>query len=67
MKVKVTIKQTQTATFDIGDLPLNMIRDILVANDGTFDDTWSLGDIRAAESWTTDSVEVEPAPKSRGL
>ena len=62
MKVLVTIKHTQTATIDIGKLPINMVRDILRANDGTFDCNWSIGDVPdSADKWVTDSVEVEPA------
>ena len=61
MKVNVTIKQTQTATIDIGQLPINLIRELLTKNDGTFDGNWSVGDIQGAnEKWTYDSIEVEP-------
>jgi hypothetical protein len=59
MKVDVTIKTTQTATLDIGNMPVNLIRDLLTKNDGTFDGNWSIGDVGGAnEKWTTDSVEV---------
>lgn len=61
MKVHVTIKNTQTATIDIGNLPINLVRDLLQSHDGTFDGNWSIGDVPSAnEKWTTDSVEVEP-------
>lgn len=62
-KIKVTIKHTQTAHFDIGDVPASLIRDLLEKNDGTFDDNWGLSDMQggASEEWTVDSVEVEPA------
>ena len=65
MKVIVTIKNTQTTTIDIGDLPLGLIRDLLTDNDGTFDGKWSLGDVRSNEKWTTDSVEVVEAGAKR--
>lgn len=66
MKVLVTIKTTQTATIDIGNLPVNMVRDILTKNDGTFDGNWSISDVPSSgEKWTTDSVEVEPAPVAK--
>jgi hypothetical protein len=59
-KVKVTIKTTHTAMFNAGDIPANLIKALLEANDGTFDGNWSLGDIRAGnEKYVTDSVEVE--------
>lgn len=61
MKVRVTIKHTQTATLDIGKLPVNLIRDLLAKNDGTFDGNWSLADVDRSEQWTVDSIEVEEA------
>lgn len=60
MKVLVTIKQTETTTFDVGDIPVNLIRDLLVKNDGHFDDNWSAGDIGHAE-WMVDEVTVVEA------
>lgn len=64
MKVRVTIKHTETATFDIGDLPINLVRDVLTKNDGTFDGNWSISDATRNDEWTVDSVEVEPAGKA---
>jgi hypothetical protein len=64
MKVTVTVKHTQTATFDIGDMPVNMVRDVLIKNEGTFDGNWSLGDIRGGDTWVVDSVEVVEATKA---
>jgi hypothetical protein len=59
MKVTVTIKTTQTATFNIGDIPPSLVKDLLTANEGTFDGNWSIGDLAGAnEKYTTDSVEV---------
>lgn len=61
-KVKATIKNTEEAIFDIGDLPLNLVRDLLVKNDGSFDGNWGLGDV-GKSTWTTDSVEVVEVAK----
>jgi hypothetical protein len=58
-RVRVTIKQTQTATFDTGNLPVNLIRDVLRANEGTFDGNWSLGDVARDDKWVVDEVIVE--------
>jgi hypothetical protein len=59
-KVEVTIITTHTVTFDAGDIPAPLLRDVLLANDGTFDGNWTLGDIRSeAEQYHTDSVTVE--------
>ena len=58
-KVKVTITHKQTATFDIGDLNINLLRDVLVKNDGTFDGNWGLSDVTSTDHWTVESVEVE--------
>lgn len=60
-KVKVTIKQTQSGTFDTGDIPANMVRDLLQKRaDGTFDGNWGLVDVaRGTETWETDSIVVE--------
>lgn len=63
-RIKVTIKTTETATFDIGKVPAGLIRDLLTKNDGTFDGNWSLGDIPSGnQEYTTDSVEVEELTK----
>jgi hypothetical protein len=60
MKVKVTITSRHVATFDAGDIPANLIKDILGANDGTFDGNWGIGDINGStEEYITDFVEVE--------
>jgi hypothetical protein len=64
VKLEVTIKHTQTATIDIGALPVNLIRELLVQNNGTFDGNWSLGDIRSAnEKWVVDSIDVVEVAK----
>lgn len=62
-KLSITIKHTQTATIDIGDLPINLVRDLLIKNDGTFDGNWSLGDIPNADKWGVESIEVVEAGK----
>jgi hypothetical protein len=63
VKVLVTIKLTQTGIFETGDLPITLIRDLLVANDGSFDGNWGLGDVaRGSEKYVTDEVTVEPLP-----
>jgi hypothetical protein len=59
MKIRITIKNTHTVVTDIGSIPPNLIRELLVKNDGTFDGNWSPGDLPGQETWTTDSVEVE--------
>lgn len=66
-RLKVTVRQTQTATFDSGDLPANLIRDLLQKADGTFDGNWSLSDVARGgnETWTTDEVIVEEVPSGR--
>jgi hypothetical protein len=62
VRVNVTIKHTQTATIDIGTLPILMVQRILQANDGTFDGNYSLGDVPgSSETWTVESVEVAQA------
>lgn len=64
MKVHVTIKETHTATIDIGNLPVRLVEDLLNKNEGTFDGNWSLGDVPGGdEKWVVDSVEVEPVSK----
>jgi hypothetical protein len=60
MKVKVTVHTTETATFETGDLPLSLIRDLLVKNDGTFDGNYAIGDVARDDEWTTNEVIVEP-------
>jgi len=63
MKVEVVINHTQTATIDIGQMPVNLIRDLLAANDGTFDGNWSLSDVaRSDEKWTVDLIQVTELP-----
>jgi len=61
-RVRVTVQHTQTVEFDRGDIPVNLIRDVLVKNDGTFDGNWSLGDVQA-DTWVVNSVEVEEVGK----
>jgi hypothetical protein len=61
MKVEVTIQHKQTATFDAGDLPINLLRELLVKNEGTFDGNWGLGDVAKNDKWEVESVVVEPA------
>lgn len=64
MKIEVVIKQTQSATIDIGELPVNLVRDLLNKNEGTFDGNWGLSDVaRGNEKWTVDSIEIEEVAK----
>lgn len=58
-KIQVTIKHTQTATLDTGDLPYRFIEDLLKKNDGTFDGNWGLGDVKNGDEWNVDSIEVQ--------
>jgi hypothetical protein len=60
MKVKVTIKKTETATIEIGDLKPSLVRDVLAKNNGTFDGNWSLYDVTDVRD-EVDSVEVVEA------
>jgi hypothetical protein len=63
-KVTVIIKHTQTATFDIGDLPVNAFRTIMLEQgDGTIDGNYGLGEIPGSDVWVIDSIEVEEAGK----
>ena len=63
MKVAITIKHTETAIVNIGDLPVGMIRELLVAGDGHFGDSgWGVGDL-SSDEWVTDSVTVEEVGK----
>ena len=65
MKVLITIKTTRTATIDIGNLPIGLVRDLLTKNDGTFDGNWSVADATRDDKWVTDSVEVVEAGSKR--
>lgn len=58
-KVRVTIKHTQTGTFDTGSLPADLVRDVLVKNDGTFDGDWNLTDVARDDAWVVDEILVE--------
>lgn len=59
MKVTVTVKRTETVTFETGDIPGSLVRDLLVKNNGTFDGNWSLYDLpRPSVEDVVDSVEV---------
>lgn len=62
-KVRVTIRQTQTATFDAGDLPIPLIKGLLEKNDGSFDGNYALADVSRDENYVIDSVEVEQVTK----
>lgn len=65
-KVIITIKNTETAVIDVGDLPVDLVRDILVKNNGSFDGNWGIGDLGA--KYEVDSVTVEaldPTLKSK--
>lgn len=59
MKVKVTILQQESATFDIGDLPINLVKDLLKKNDGSFDGNWSIADVTTKVEYETTAVTVE--------
>ena len=59
-KVKVTVKHIETATFNTGDIPVALVRDLLTKHKGKFSDDglgWSLGDLDS--DWETESVELE--------
>lgn len=60
-KLKATIVSKQVVVFDSGDIPANLIKDVLTKNEGTFDGNWALGDVarNGSEVYTTESVEVE--------
>jgi hypothetical protein len=65
MKVLVTIRTTQTATIDVGDLPIALIQDLLTKNDGTFDGNWGPSDVaKGTDAWVTDSVDVVESVKA---
>jgi hypothetical protein len=59
-KLRVTIIETRVATFDSGDIPANLIRELLLANEGSFDGKWGLDDVSRNEKYTIDSITVEP-------
>lgn len=65
MKVKVTIVTTEVAIMEVGNVPANMVRDLLLKQgDGTFDGNWSPADVaRQNVTFTTDSIEVEEVAK----
>ena len=59
MKLRITIISKQVVEFDAGDIPANLIKDLLTKNDGTFDGNWSPSDLRGDDRYTTESIEVE--------
>lgn len=57
-KVRITIKHTESAVINIGDMPVELVRRLLVNNKGEFPNTdYSLGDLNS--DWETDDVSVE--------
>jgi hypothetical protein len=63
MRVNVTIIERRTSTFDIGDLPIKMVKSLLIAGNGSFDGNYTTGDVDRTEKYTVDSVEIEPVGK----
>lgn len=62
MRVKITVITRQTVVADIGDIPPGLIEDVLRKNDGTFDGSWTIGDVRGSgstEEFVTEKIEVE--------
>ncbi len=60
-KLKVTVKETNVFTFDSGDLPKNLIKELLDKNEGSFDGNWGLYDVTKGPDRTIDSIVVEDA------
>ena len=65
-QVRVTIKTTEVKVMEVGDLPVNLIRDLLQKRgDGTFDGNWTPSDVQGQSDYSFDSIEVEELPKGR--
>lgn len=57
-RITVVIKRTETSTFDIGDIPVGLIKALLAKNDGTFDGTWGLWDLDRDTRSEVESIEI---------